>query len=201
MRAFFNLEGKFLQKNGAGKYGYSSVTGYFVKKLVQYQNVIGASNAYSVSGYPWPTMRLSDLYLLYAEALNESAGPGAEVNGYVDKVRARAGLQTVASSWANYSTNPSKFSNQDGMRAIIHQERLIEMAFESQRFWDLRRWKEASKELNAPITGWDLLQTTPESYYRIKVLYSQTFAQKDYFWPIADEFITSNRNLVQNIGW
>jgi hypothetical protein len=146
-------------------------------------------------------MRLSDLYLLYSEALNESEGPSAEVYKYLDLVRARAGLGTVESSWTNYSTNPTKFTNQDGLRAIIHQERLIELAFESQRFWDLRRWKESAKELNDPIRGWDVSQTTADAYYRTTVLYNQTFGTKDYFWPIDDNNITTNRNLVQNTGW
>ena len=120
---------------------------------------------------------------------------------YIDLVRQRAGLGTVAASWTNYSTNPAKFQNRDGMRAIIHQERLIELSFESQRLWDLRRWKESAKELNNPIKGWDFSQTTAISYYRITVLYNQTFGLKDYFWPIAEENMTANKNLVQNLGW
>lgn len=200
MNLFF-LEGKFKQKNGNGKYGNNSVTGYYIKKLVNYQNVLGPSNSYSVTSYPYPLIRLADLYLMYSEALNESAGPSAEVNNYIDLVRARAGLKSVASSWTNYSTNPTKYTNQDGLRAIIHQEELIELAFESQRLWQLRRWKESAKELNEPVRGWDLAQTTADAYYRTTVIYNQTFGTKDYFWPIADEFITSNRNLVQNLGW
>ncbi|SDE04846.1 Starch-binding associating with outer membrane [Mucilaginibacter pineti] len=197
----FYLEGKFKQRNGKGKYGYNTITGYNLKKLINFQNTINSSNDYSVVDYPYPIMRLSDLYLLYSEALNESEGPSPEVNKYIDLVRKRAGLGTVASSWTNFSTNPVKFQNQDGMRAIIHQERLIELAFESQRLWDLRRWKESAKELNNPIKGWDLSQTTAISYYRITVLYNQTFGAKDYFWPIAEGNMTANRNLVQNLGW
>ena len=200
MELYF-LEGKFRQKNGEGKYGYNTVTGYYLKKLIHFQNVVSSSQDYSVTDYPWPIMRLSDLYLLYSEALNESKGPSAEVNKYIDLVRERAGLGTVASSWTNFSTNPTKFTNQDGMRSIIHQERLIELSFEFQRFWDLRRWKESAKELNNQIRGWDLSQTTVESFYRTKVIYNQTFGSKDYFWPIAEGNMTTNRNLVQNIGW
>ncbi|MGY3052054.1 hypothetical protein ACVWYG_000241 [Pedobacter sp. UYEF25] len=197
----FYLEGKFKQKNGKGKYGYNTVTGYNLKKLINFQNVIGSSSDYSVIDYPYPIMRLSDLYLLYAEALNESAGPVADVNKYVDLVRARAGLPTVAVSWTNFSTNPIKYLNKDGMRSIIHQERLIELCFESQRLWDLRRWKDSATELNKQILGWDLTQTEPISYYRTTVIYNQSFGAKDYFWPIDENYIVNNRNLVQNLGW
>ncbi|WP_316836530.1 RagB/SusD family nutrient uptake outer membrane protein [Pedobacter nutrimenti] len=200
MNLFF-LEGKFKQKNGKGKYGFNTVTGYYLKKLIHFQNVVTSSNDYSVTDYPYPLFRLSDLYLLYSEALNEAQGPGPEVNKYIDLVRKRAGLNGVAVSWSNYSTNPSKYTNQEGMRAIIHQERLIELAFESQRLWDLRRWKESVKELNSPIKGWDLSQTTADAFYRTTVVFNQSFGTKDYFWPIAESNITTNRNLVQNLGW
>lgn len=199
--ALFYLQCKNRERNGYGKFGFSTVTGYFIKKLVHYQNVIGLVNAYSVTSYPWPMMRLSDLYLLYSEALNESTGPSAEVNNYIDLVRKRAGLETVESSWTNYSNNPAKFNTQDGMREIIHQERLIELAFESQRFWDLRRWKEAAKELNDPIMSWDLVQSIASAYYSPIVIFNQTFRTKDYFWPIKDSHISVNRNIVQNTGW
>jgi hypothetical protein len=197
----FYLEGKFKQRNGKGKYGYNTLTGYNLKKLINFQNTINSSNDYSVVDYPYPIMRLSDLYLLYAEAMNESTGPSPETYKYIDLVRKRAGLGTIAASWTNFSTNPVKFQNQDGLRSIIHQERLIELSFESQRMWDLRRWKESSKVLNSAITGWDLSQTTALSYYRITVIFNQTFGLKDYFWPIAEGNMTANRNLVQNIGW
>ncbi|WP_165500359.1 RagB/SusD family nutrient uptake outer membrane protein [Pedobacter psychroterrae] len=197
----FYLEGKFKQRNGKGKYGYNTVTGYNLKKLIHFQNVVNSNTDYSVVNYPYPIMRLSDLYLLYAEALNEFEGPGEEVNKYVDLVRARAGLPKVAVAWANFSTNPVKFQNKDGMRSIIRQERLIELSFESQRLWDLRRWKESATELNKQILGWDLSQTEPISYYRTTVVYNQSFGSKDYFWPIDENYIVNNRNLVQNLGW
>ncbi len=197
----FYLEAKYKQRNGVGKTDYSSITGYFIKKLIPYQNIIGTGNTYSTTTYPWPLMRLSDLYLLYSEALNESEGPGAEVYNYVNQVRARAGLQSVESSWTAYSTDPSKYTTKDGMRKIIHQERTIELAFESQRFWDLRRWKEATEKLNQPIIGWDINQDIAATYYRPITVFNQTFGLKDYFWPIDDSNISVNRNIVQNLGW
>ena len=199
-QSLFALAAKFKEPQGVGKPGYATVTGYYVKKLVHYQNVI-VQTGYSVSAYPWPTLRLADLYLLYAEALNESAGPTDEVHTYLDLIRKRAGLPTITDAWTQFSSNPGKFTTQNGMREIIHQERLIEMAFEGQRFWDLRRWKEAVKELNATVMGWDVNQTSAAAYYVPKKIFNQSFGVKDYFWPIKDYNITVNSNLVQNIGW
>lgn len=197
----FYLEAKYRQRNGFGKPGYGSVTGYFLKKLVHYQNVIGTGNSYSTNDYPFPIMRLAELYLLYAEALNEWQGPGPEVNKYVDLVRARAGLEPVATAWSNYSTNPGKPDSKTGMREIIHQERMIELAFEGKRFWDIRRWKTATDVMNTPIRSWDMKQINAKDYYRPTVVFNLTFGLKDYFFPIRESDVDNNRGLVQNLGW
>ncbi|RZM21847.1 MAG: RagB/SusD family nutrient uptake outer membrane protein, partial [Pedobacter sp.] len=197
----FFLLGKYKERNGFGKLGYGTVTGYYIKKYVHWQNVIGTGSNYSITNYPWPLIRLADLYLLYAEALNESAGPGAEVYTYLNLVRQRAGLASVESSWTNFSNNPTKYTTKEGLRDIVQQERSIELAFESQRFWDLRRWKTAQDKMNSPITGWDLQQANAADYYRPTVIFNQTFGLKDYFWPIKDADIATNTNLVQNLGW
>lgn len=177
-----------------------NMTGYWPKKLVSYLNII-EENSYSTERYPWPVIRLANLYLLYAEALNEAQGPSAEVYEYLDLVRERAGLEGVVESWANYSSNPDKPLNQDGLREIIHQERSIELAFEGQRYWDIRRWKKATTEFNEPITGWDIEQQTPEGYYRERFIFQQTFPTRYYLWPIQENILLSNKNIVQNPGW
>src|SRR5690606_3171955 len=174
-----------------------SGTGYTPKKLVSYFNVIGDQSSFTAYGYPFTIMRLGNLYLLYAEALNEVDGPSDEVFRYLDAIRERVGLRGVRESWANYSTNPTKPESRDGLREIIHRERTIELAFESQRFWDLRRWKKAQQELNTPIYGWDILQSTPQTYYRRVVLYSRSFTLRDYFWPISNNELRRNNQLLQ----
>ncbi len=179
-----------------------SVTGYWPKKLVNYENIIGTGNTYTIQYYPWPVIRLGGLYLLYAEALNElHEQPSEETYEYLNKVRERAGLPTVQDAWTNFSRQPDKFTTREGLRGIIQQERLNELAFEGQRFWDLRRWKRAHIELNNLITGWDIDQENPETYYRQRVLFNQTFMMRDYFWPIRESNLVVNRNLVQNPGW
>ena len=177
-----------------------NVTGYWPKKLVYYTNA-QVQNTYNRTDYPWPVIRLADLYLMYAEALNEVQGPGPDVYEWIDRVRERAGLAGVEESWATYSVNPGKPANQDGLRDIIRQERLIELAFEGKRFWDLRRWKLALEELNRPISGWDIRQQTAEGYYRVNVIYNRRFAQKDYLWPVSEAELLANKNTVQNPGW
>jgi len=145
---------QWLLQSKAGQYQSTvaltrySVTGYRPKKLVNYQNIIGTGNTYTIQQYPWPVMRLADLYLLYAEALNEAAGPSSGASQWINLVRERAGLPTVEDAWTQYSIYPTKYTTKEGLRDIIQQERLIELAFEGKRFWDLRRWRRAHIETN-----------------------------------------------------
>ncbi|MEL7586454.1 MAG: RagB/SusD family nutrient uptake outer membrane protein [Prolixibacteraceae bacterium] len=192
-----NIDGHIGTNNGTR-------TGYFCKKYVHYNNVISSLTSYSVTPYPWPVIRLSDLYLLYAEAINEAEGPdGAnqvELFRYIDLVRARAGLEAVKDSWDKYTNNP-KYSTKEGMRQIIQQERMIELAFEGHRFWDVRRWKSAPDVYNSSIESWSVQQYETANFYRPEILYTQTFGVKDYFWPVKNSDIINNRKLIQNIGW
>jgi hypothetical protein len=181
--------------------GQFSATGYWPKKLVNYQNVIGRTS-YKVKRYPWPVMRLADLYLLYAEAKNEADdAPGSEVYKYINLVRKRAGLKSVQYSWSHYSVNPDEYKTKEGMRKIIHRERLIELAFEAKRFWALRRWKEAIDKLNTPITGWSIDNSKAEDYYKKRIVYQQKFSVRDYLWPISEDALLANPTLKQNPGW
>src|SRR5690606_17106828 len=108
---------------------------------------------------------------------------------------------TVQDAWTQYSRNPTKFQSKDGLREIIRQERQIELAYESKRFWDLLRWKTAETELSKPILGWDLVQKSPELYYRETVVFKREFKKRDYFWPIRESDIIQNKNLLQSPGW
>ncbi|TCS90270.1 putative outer membrane starch-binding protein [Anseongella ginsenosidimutans] len=198
----WHVEAKMDQTSARKGVGRYSITGYFPKKLVNWNFIIQDAQDLSIEEYPWPIMRLADLYLLYAEALNESAGPGAEVYQWLNLVRERAGLKTVEESWSTYSRQPDKYTSREGLREIIHQERMIEMAFEGHRYWDLRRWKKADDAFNGPVLGWDVEKADAESYYRPRVLFKQTFrAPRDYFWPIREQNTVVNRKLVQSLGW
>lgn len=178
-----------------------SVTGYWPKKLVYFGNDVSQTSGYAPTRYPWPEIRLANLYLLYAEAVNEANnGPTDDAFKYIDMVRERAGLKGVKEAWSTYS-NRIDYDTYAGFQRIVHRERLIELAFEGQRYWDLRRWKEAATELNKPIISWDLEQEDAESYYRQKVLFNQNFSTRDYFWPIPESELLSNKNLNQFPGW
>ncbi|MDD4191912.1 MAG: RagB/SusD family nutrient uptake outer membrane protein [Mangrovibacterium sp.] len=180
-----------------------SSTGYLVKKLLHYMtSVPDNSAALSAYRYAFPLIRLADLYLMYAEALNEwKPAPDAEVYQYIDEVRARTGLKGVVESWENHSTTPEKPQTKEGMREIIHRERLNELAFEGPRFWDLRRWKKAEAYMNQPIRGLNIYGETAPEFYKVENVFNSSFGKKDYLWPIKQSDLLENKNLVQNPGW
>ena len=183
-----------------GGSGYS-ITGYAAKKMHSFKNA-QTNNSISIEYFPFPILRLADLYLMYAEALNEANGPVPEVFEYVDLIRSRAGLNGVKESWLNHSSNPNKPNTKEGLRDIIHQERGIELAFEGKHFWDIRRWKEIS-DMNDQPKGWNIQGESKEDFYKVVLLpkIPISFSAKDYFWPIKESNLSVNQNLIQNYGW
>ena len=201
----YYLEAKKGQITGQSQLANYSVTGYYAKKLVYYKNIISESSAV-IEEYPFPIVRLADLYLMYAEALNEATDNGEfvpkEVYDNIDIIRKRSGLEGVVDSWSKYSINPEKPSTKEGMREIIRKERQIELALEGSRFYDLRRWKLArSTYNNALVRGWSIDQETTEDYYVIRNIAQMKYVQKDYLWPLKYDDIINNPNLIQNPGW
>jgi hypothetical protein len=194
VEAFMGEQSGYVQK-------YAHIqTGYYVKKLVS-TATRQTSNSYYGAAYSFPIIRLTDLYLLYAEALNEmKATPDAEVWEWINRVRTRAGLDGVVESWAK-STNPDTPRIKNGMREIIKRERLIELCFEGQRLHDLRRWKDAVKYMNMPVQGWNYSGGRRETYYQVRTYYQRDYSTRHYLWPFQLTDLTVNGNLVQNPGW
>ena len=189
----------------ANAIGRSPWTGYLCKKIIHYRSSSPTtSSGYSNYAYAFPIIRLADLYLMYAEALNESKdAPDAEVYEYIDIVRQRSGLEGVVDAWSKFAVadKKSKPLSKEGMRDIIRRERLNEFAFEGVCFWDLRRWKLAEEYMNKPFNGLNFQGTSEEDFYEVTELFKPSFSKKDYFWPISTNVLFSNQYLVQNPGW
>lgn len=176
-----------------------SITGYYPRKIISYRSEV-TNTSYTSYRYAFPIIRLADLYLLYAESLNESLGsPSAEVYQAVDKIRERAGLKGVKESWAKHSKFPAKPDTKEGMRDIIQHERKCELALEGQVLWDKKRWKEPLKRY---IQGWNINANGEAGYYELTTLFDRgAYTYKEYFWPIKTTSIQKNPNLLQSPGW
>ena len=194
-----------------GTAGTFPLSGLYNRKLVPYQAVLNAitvkstQNTFTPWKYSFPIMRMADLYLLYAEALNESGATTADVVKYLDPIRNRAGLEGVVDSWTKYAmpVYKQKYLTSAGMRQIIQRERMIELSFEGQGGFDRRRWKMMDKLLaKGFIRGFASVGgQTKEAYLTPDVLWSTDFKFRDYLWPIKTSDLQVNTNLVQNPGW
>ncbi len=185
-----------------------NITGYWIKKHIHFQNYFTDDklNGSTEPLAPYPKMRLAEIYLMQAEANNEAYGPSDKVYEALDKIRIRAGIPPIREAWNLYAYNPSTIETKEGLRDVIRQERMIELCFEGQRFWDLRRWKIAHEYLSQPIKGWNIFGEKGIQFYNnyngpVEVWTENTFsAPRDYFWPIEAEEV-QRANIRQNKNW
>ena len=179
------------------------VTGVGIQKLAHPESTSGSMNRQT--RYPLPIIRLADLILMKAEALNEYEGPSTQVHALLNMVRERAGIPSVEHSWGvetGWSRTPGKHLDKDGLRDIILEERGIEFAFEGLRFWDMLRHKRAPSEFSAPIWGWNAYSGRNfDDFFVMSVKQQRKFTITDCLWPIDLEEMNTNSNLIQNPGW
>ena len=177
-------------------------TGIALKKFVHPENMSGAWQR--TIKYPYPLVRMSDLYLMKAEALNEfNSAPTQEVYDLVNKIRRRAGIPDVEKVWAdpNIVRSVNRHKTKEGMRDIILEERGIELAFEGSRFWDMHRHKRAVREFSSPILGWTHTGTSAGTFFVLEAKQARRFTIRDCLWPIDLNEMNTNGNLIQNPGW
>ena len=96
----------------------------------------------------------------------------------------------------------NKHTTQSGLREIIRQERMIELAFEGHRYNDIRRWKLADQYFNSNVRGWSVDENSDASYYRVIDVGIRSFeTPRDYLHPIQTSELVTNPNLIQNPQW
>jgi len=191
-------------------YGGYPYSGYLAKKLSHLKTTYTETRITLIrEDYSFPIIRLADMYLLLAECLNEVGGPaktdskGNNAFFYLDQIRERSGMEGVVESWNKYALDryKTKPNDSNGLRDIIRQERLNELAFEGHFYYDVRRWLIAEEMFNKPILGWNKDGENKKDFYNIKVLLVPRFSMKDYLMPIRTNSLLQNPNLVQNPGW
>lgn len=160
-----------------------------------------------------PAIRYADILLMYAEALNELDGSHSipswdgsktytinrdinEMKRGIRPVRIRAGVP-------DYSANV--YGNKEELRKTLKRERQIELMGEGQRYYDIRRWKDAPVEESLPIYGCNtLMNAAQRDLFHTPVAvwsFPTTFSKKMWFWPIQHNELKRNIRLTQNPGW
>lgn len=180
-----------------GLYGYN---------VTLKQNVDPALiGSYLIRGSFWASpmnrivFRYADVILERAEA-EAQLGNASEAVRLVNEIRTRAaGSTQMIADYPNrygvklYCKNYTGSYSKDEALRIVKMERRLELAMESERFFDLVRWGEASKVLN------DYFAAEKE---RVTFLSDAVFtANKNEYLPIPHSQISSsNGHYTQNIG-
>ncbi|PTS93300.1 RagB/SusD family nutrient uptake outer membrane protein [Pedobacter sp. HMWF019] len=183
------FEEKDVRKAVSLKEGYTSSGGTFV----QIPFVNKYNHPHTIAGRTddnWPVLRYSDVLLMLAEINNELTGPN-DAYQYINQVRVRAGLVALAGL------------TQETFRAAIRHERRVELAFENDRWFDLKR-SMTNAQMTTLLNAHGQAEKAHPSVDRSGV----PFAPSDYkfdgyeaLYPIPDRQIFLDRNLKQNPGY
>ena len=172
-------------------------TGYYLKKLCNGSISLASNSTVQNATHMWLTFRMGEFYLNYAEAVFRYLGSADATTSELpmsareaaNKTRQRAGVGEFAAGMDN-ATFWTRYQ----------KERMVELAFEGHRFWDVRRWKEADKFLKS-ITEMKLTLGDDGTINYARNTVSRQWDDKMYLFPIPQTELMKNPNLTQNPGW
>lgn len=170
-------------------------TSYYMRKFMgNFENAMQYAN----TSHDWIILRYAEVVLNFAEAENEYSGPTTDVYQALKDLRKRAGIAAGADDMYGLKAGMTT----EEMRAVVRNERRIELAFEEQRFWDIRRWKIAQQVFAQPLHGFNIIKDGPAlTYNLVEVLKPVFTAPKMYLYPIPYDEVVKNDNMRQNPGW
>lgn len=191
-----------LYNGGRHKGGVNgSVTGYYYKKWTPLGCNPWDTKWSNLASYI-PYMRLADVYLMYAEAVLQGYGtaqssvPGSiTAEAALNIVRVRGGILPITSA---YTATKDKFMSE------IIRERAVELAFESHRWFDLRRWNIAgdAKYLNKTAIDFDRDPVTKKPInMQERVVVTRVFDKKNNWVPFQVGDTKLYKEFPQNPGW
>ena len=177
---------------------HATLTGYYLKKYVDGTTSLKAGNT-SKRNHVWTYFRYGEVLLNYAEAMVEGYG---DFNYKNPPALPLSAMEAVNLIRKRKEVNMPDFDS--GMTVTqfkekLRNERMVELAFENHRFWDIRRWMIGDETTD--IYG---VEITKEGYgfkYKKVLVESRVWDDKMYLYPIPDSERHINSNLGQNPGW
>jgi hypothetical protein len=186
------------------------LSGYMIKKYL-WPEANRFSNEYDLYEINTIYIRVAQIYLDYAEAMNEAYGPNADPKGYgltaigaINIIRNRVGMPNVLTEFTG---------SKEIFRNRIRNERAVELMWENHRWHDLRRWMIAEDVFSKPIRGVramppaghksvDDKSTLNFTYEYIDLPTEQrVFSLRHYWYPVAQADAQDLFNYKQNPGW
>lgn len=168
-------------------------TGIGVLKYLDesHDNMAGANSGWATSAQDWLIFRYAEMLLNNAEAAFE-LGNTVEALNSINQIRSRAGIAQLAGI----------------TRDQIRHERKVELAFEGQRYWDVRRWRIAVRDLSVRWSGIRYILDGVTGKYQIQFINNvdgtsniPQFRQENYYLPITVQRTSNNPKLVENPGY
>ncbi|MES2648793.1 MAG: RagB/SusD family nutrient uptake outer membrane protein [Bacteroidota bacterium] len=203
-------------QGGVGSYrelSTGSRTGYLLYKFTpKSANKFDNGHSYDKSlNIHLPYLRLADVYLMYAEAaavayaspLGKDPGFSKTAADAINVLRDRAGVGHVA---AQFLTSLNAFLPE------LRRERAVELAFESHRFNDLRRWmlliespytlkKAVFFDRAAPLDPNKDPKENKVLNFREEIILERKFTEKHYWLPLKNNEVNMYLEFSQNPGW
>lgn len=168
--------------NTDDEYWNATKTGYYMKKFLN--PAYNTDQEDEVDTTPWIFFRLAEIYLNYAECQME-LGNKAEALKYINLVRQRVGLPAATGK---------------DLRAEYEYERRVELMFEGQRFFDLRRWKKmpetySGDNLPTAMKIYKMKDGTMLYTHDETVLQQRSFRDAMYWMPVPRYELNKCPNL------
>lgn len=171
-------------------------TGYYLKKYCNTAIDLRPGKTNKLK-HSWITFRLGEFYLNYAEAVFKYLGDAYATSSEFPMSASEAVNQTRRRS--SMPDVPAGLNANDFWKKY-QNERMVELAFEGHRFWDVRRWKEGDKHFKS-IDEMKITKNEDGSFTYTRKSVDRTWDDKMYFFPIPQTELLRNTNLKQNTGW
>lgn len=185
---------------GRDRSNNNSRSGYGYKKFID-PRANTLDNGWGSGGANYwmivPRLRLAEIYLFYAEAVNEAYGPNGThpeasltAVGAINIIRTRAGVPDV---------NPKYTGDKETFRERVWNERAVELAFEVKRWYDIRRWYIAHLPEHKTLT--QLSFDKNWTYFEKSLMREKVFDLKHYWMPFPIDQVSIYKEWPQNPGW
>ncbi|HTF21087.1 MAG TPA: RagB/SusD family nutrient uptake outer membrane protein [Chryseolinea sp.] len=165
-----------------------SPTGFNVKKYIHADDLAAPTN----SGINFILMRYAEVQLIYAEAKIALNQIDQSVYDAINVVRQRAdvNLPAIVSG-----------KTQEELQQIVRHERMIELAFEGQRFFDIRRWQIAEDVMPGKVYGMTYKDPNGNLQTVEVPAWTNSWVDRNYLWPVPQGERDLNDQLGQNPNW
>jgi len=183
-------DGKKTSEGRNGSFANAQFAHYNHKYIVGFEDrIVNAKTWRPMTVY----MRLTELYLSRAEALNEYYdAPVQEVFDRLDFIRNRSGMPPL---------DQTRIKTKEQMREQIKKERAIELGWEDSRYFDLKRWK-MGENFRGPIWDLKVRKLANNKYTYKKYIYENRYWSNHYYLhPFPPSEVNKQYGLIQNPGW